>query len=174
MQIGRPSAVGSYRLDRGGPGRDRVVHRLPTPPPGFHRYAQVGERLDVAIQIWNLEVCILGAVPVTPRERRQLADRAIYRAIRELKTSASHSLDETERAAAKPGRPDPVTVSTIRDRIEDSPVRDRIVVKLKLSEVFFPGLPHQRPTWRAEEASHLLRHHTVRLCSLWIVSYADV
>jgi hypothetical protein len=133
---------------------------------GFHRRGHLAERLEIAIQLWNFEICRVGRAPEDERERRRLADYVLYRAIRELKPCAAHSLESCFASAVAVEQFEADAISergrVIRDRIEALPVSERLLVKLKIAAVFYPEIPDGRPRWRDDEAKFLRRQHPRR------------
>lgn len=131
---------------------------------GMRHSSRLTDAVEVAIQNWTVEVVRIGSTTVSYEVTtwRPLADRAVYQTLRELRP-LGRGLDGwagqiAERNASRHERV-AESFQVVSDLIETLPTEHRLIVKLKMSDVFLPGLLEGQIVWQADEAEFLLSCH---------------
>lgn len=130
---------------------------------GLTQYSQLREGLEITSSEFCLAILQQESIPQNWKEFRPLVDRAIHRAIKELKAACTVQLSLLPPDLIEIGGPenfrDLEDGQSLLNYIEDLPPSDRLLVKVKLAYIFYPELPENSPSWRVDEKKYLEDQH---------------
>jgi hypothetical protein len=136
---------------------------------GLVHRARRAEGWQLVRHLVAIELLSLANLPEGWPATRALLDRAVYRAVLELRPRLASLPESFEGPWARdvpveegPGLEGWSPAAALRDLIERLPVAPRLLVKLKHAEVFWPDLPAGPSPWREDETSWLLERHRGR------------